>query len=274
MTDRIPGLTQRGSADSPVVLTLGTFDGVHRGHQHLLHRVRREAEARHAIPVALTFDPPPRCVVDPDECPAALSDAPERVALLLAAGAAETHVVRFDAALSRWSAERFLDALLAWGRVRALVTGAGFTMGHRRQGDVPFLVRYGAAHGFDVVTVDALLRRGAVVSSSRVRQELAAGRVGSAASLLGRRYAVPGVVVQGRSRGHRLGFPTANLEVPRSRCLPATGIYATYVHVAGRRHAAATSIGYNPTFANQDLSVEPHLIDFDGDLYGRSVRLE
>jgi riboflavin kinase/FMN adenylyltransferase len=259
---------------SDVVLTAGSFDGVHRGHQRLVRRAVVDAAAIAASPVALTFDPHPRCVLDPAGCPPLLTTVEERAELLTGEGVQRTMVIEFTRELSTWSATKFCDALLESLRIKEFVIGPGFAFGHRRQGDEAFLRDYGAAHGFTVVTVPPLMRRGRRVSSGWVREAVSAGRVGEARALLGRNYSVAGVVEHGDKRGATLGFPTANIAIDPRRCRPAVGVYATRVLVDHRWRDAATSIGFRPTFGGDWLTVEAYLLDFDGDLYGKHVRLE
>jgi riboflavin kinase/FMN adenylyltransferase len=239
-----------------------------------VRRAVLDAAARAASPVALTFDPHPRCVLDPAGCPPLLTAVEERAELLAAEGVQRTVVIEFTRELSTWSATRFCDALLESLRIKEFVIGPGFALGHRRQGDEAFLRDYGTTHGFAVVTVPPLTRRGRRISSGWVREAVAAGRVGEARALLGRNYSVAGVVEHGDKRGATLGFPTANIAVAPRRCLPAVGVYATRVLVDGVAHYAATSIGFRPTFGGDRLTVEAYLLDFDGELYGKPLRLE
>jgi riboflavin kinase / FMN adenylyltransferase len=270
----VNGLPPPGAVASEVVLTAGSFDGVHRGHQHLVRRAVVDAAAMAASPVALTFDPHPRCVLDPAGCPPLLTTIEERTGLLAADGVQQTVVIEFTRELSTWSASKFCDALLESLPIKEFVIGPGFALGHRRQGDEAFLRAYGAEHGFAVVTVPPLMRRGRRISSGWVREAVAAGRVGEARALLGQNYSVAGVVEHGDKRGAGLGFPTANITIDPRRCLPAVGVYATRVLVDRRWRDAATSIGFRPTFGGDRLTVEAYLLDFEGDLYGKHVRLE
>jgi len=269
----IQGLPTRGDVSTPVVLTIGTFDGVHLGHRSLLDRVIADAGREHGISVVITFDPHPRCVVDPGGCPPMLTGVDERVELLRGSGVESIVLLPFSRELSTWTAERFCNALTDAFPIRRLVTGPGFAVGHRRAGDLDFLRAYGAAHGFDVVTVEPLTRGAAVVSSSRIRDALLDGRLDEANNLLGRRYELSGAVVHGTGTGKGLGFPTINLDVDPGRCVPATGVYAAWCDVAGQRYPAASSIGFRPTFGGDTLSVEAHLLDVAGDLYGSRATL-
>jgi len=270
----VRGWPPPGVISGEVVLSIGSFDGVHRGHQRLARRVAAGAARRDGVAVVVTFDPHPRCVVDPSGCPPMLTTPLERAQLLAGAGVERVVALPFTQELSTWSAARFCDELLASLNVRRIVAGPRMALGHRREGDERFLREYGAAHGFDVVTVAPAVHRGAPVSSTRVRAALRGGLVGDARAMLGRNYAIPGVVETGERRGRELGFPTANIATASERCIPADGVYATWLLVDGRRRPSATSIGVRPTFGEGRRTIEAHVIDYAGDLYGREVKLE
>jgi riboflavin kinase/FMN adenylyltransferase len=266
------GLGARTEGDPPVVLTIGNFDGVHLGHAALLSAVRSRAATEGAQSALLTFDPHPRCVLDPAHCPQSLTTVGEKTSLLAAGGLDRLVVLPFTRAVSTWGAEQFCDMLLESFDLRALVVGHDFALGHKRQGDIGFLREYGARHGFAVDVVDVVHVGADVVSSSRVRALLGEGDVRSAGSLLGRPYFMDAVVEHGEEVGRHLGFPTANLSIAATKCLPAPGVYAMWVHVDGQWRAAATNVGYRPTFGGDRLTVEAYLLDFAGDLYDREVR--
>ena len=263
------GFARQAPGDRPTVLTIGSFDGVHRGHQALVARCREAASRGAAAVAALTFEPHPRCVLDPQHCPATLTAPALKAGLLAAAGVDRLVVLPFTREVSAWSATRFCDLLLESFDVRALVVGHDFALGHKRQGDVAFLTAYGAEHGFAVEQVAALEEGGAPVSSTRVRALVESGDVAAAARLLGRPHMVQGTVERGEGVGRGLGFPTANLATAAQSCLPATGVYATWLAIDGHWHAAATNVGYRPTFGGDRLTVEAFVLDFEGDLYDR-----
>ena len=266
------GLGTRRADDQPVVLTIGNFDGVHLGHAALLAAVRSEAAGAAAQSALLTFDPHPRCILDPAHCPQSLTTVGEKQAVLAAGGLDRLVVLPFTRAVSSWGAEQFCDMLREAFDLRALVVGHDFALGHKRQGDLAFLRDYGQRHGFPVVVVDAVTADGEVVSSGRIRSLLGEGDVRSAAALLGRQYFMDAVVEHGEEVGRHLGFPTANLSIATSKCLPAPSVYAMWVRVDDVWHAAATNVGYRPTFGGDRLTVEAFLLDFSGDLYDREVR--
>lgn len=266
------GLTPRRDGDAPVVLTIGNFDGLHLGHIGLLDAVRATAAPVDAQSALLTFDPHPRCVLDAARCPQSLTTPAEKQSLLGTYGLDRLIVLGFTREVSGWGAEQFCDLLRASFDIRALVVGHDFALGHKRQGDVAFLRAYGERHGFVVEQVDAVLVDGEPVSSGRVRTALGVGDVRGAATLLGRPHLMDAVVEHGDEVGRHLGYPTANLSIDASKCLPTPGVYAMWVQLDGEWHAAATNVGYRPTFGGDRLTVEAFLLDFSGDLYGRSVR--
>jgi len=256
----------------PVVLTIGNFDGVHRGHRVLLDALLASARERDAEAVVLTFEPHPRCVLDPDNCPQQLTTLDEKRDLLAAAGVDRLVVLEFTRTLSRWSAEHFCARLLGSLAVVRLVVGHDFALGHERRGDIPFLRAFGEGHGFDVVTVDALRERGEVISSSLVRGALLSGELPRANAYLGHPYFIDAWVEHGEKVGRRIGFPTANLAITPGKCLPARGVYAMWAKVQGEWRMAATNVGYRPTFGGDRLTVEAFLLDFEGDIYRERVR--
>jgi riboflavin kinase/FMN adenylyltransferase len=263
----------RGPAPPPTACTIGVFDGVHRGHRRLLAATTAAAREIGGIAVAVTFEPHPRAVLDPANVPPELTTLDEKRERLTAAGVDRVVVVNFTREVSQWSAEVFCERLLDRFDLRRLVVGPGFALGRDRQGDVDYLRRLGTGRGFSVETVEAETEDGEPISSTRIRSLLVSGAVEDAANLLGHPYFLDGTVERGERVGWRLGFPTANLGVEPGKCLPELGIYATWVRIQDRWLPAASSIGYRPTFGGDRLTLEAHLLDFDGDLYGQRVRL-
>jgi riboflavin kinase / FMN adenylyltransferase len=261
----------------PTVVTVGMFDGVHRGHRALLDRVAAEAAARSLPAAAVTFDRHPLAVLRPGSEPPLLTTLDRKVELLGQAGIATVLVLEFTRELSQVPAEAFatevlFDALAA----RAVVVGENFRFGHKAAGDPALLADLGRRRGTEVVAVPLHAHGDQVVSSTRVRAELAAGDVAAAAASLGRPYAVEGTVVVGDRRGRPLlGIPTANLAVPAGIALPADGVYAGHLtdQADSLARPAAISVGTNPQFGT-DRRVEAHVLDFDGDLYGHQVSVE
>jgi riboflavin kinase/FMN adenylyltransferase len=269
----IHGLPGRRAGDPPAVLTIGAFDGVHRGHRALLRRVAAEARRSRADRAVITFDPHPRCVVDPGGCPQLLSTLGDRVELLGRAGAERVVVLAFTEELRTWSADRFAAALVDRLGMRQLIVGPGFALGRGREGDVGFLERLGRRRGFTVTSVAPVRRDGTPVSSGRIRAALGTAKFTDAVAMLGRPYVLEGRVERGESRGAGLGVPTANLGVDPARCIPSAGVYAGWLDVGDGWRPAATGIGTRPTFGGGSITIEAHVLDFTGDLYERQVRL-
>jgi riboflavin kinase / FMN adenylyltransferase len=264
------------------VVTIGAYDGVHLGHQAVLRLVRELADARGFEAALVTFDRHPAEVVRPESAPRLLTTLEQRLELLDATGDLDLcWVLSFDEARSKEAAEDFVREVLVDGiGARLVVVGADFHFGHRRGGNVPLLERMGAELGFEVLGLGLVAVEGepsgVPYSSTRIRELLAKGDVAVAARLLGRPHEVRGVVERGDQRGaEHLGFPTANLTVPERICLPADGVYAgTFVAEDEVERPAAISVGTRPTFYEDgDVLVEAYVLDYDGDLYGRRVKV-
>jgi riboflavin kinase/FMN adenylyltransferase len=255
-------------------LAIGVFDGVHIGHQALVRSVAERARLESSIPIAATFDPLPIEVLAPGAPPSALSDVEERAQLLESAGATFVVVFRFTPEFAALAPEEFARRLAAAGEVRRVCVGDDFQFGRDRSGNVEVLKELGARHGFTVDAAPTVVVDGQLVSSTRIRNALLAGDVAEAARLLGRRYAVTGVVEHGDKRGRALGFPTVNLHVRPQRLLPRDGIYAVWAHVGTDRIMGAASLGVRPTFGSGARRLEAFLLDWQGDLYGDRIRVE
>jgi riboflavin kinase / FMN adenylyltransferase len=260
----------------PTVVTIGVFDGVHRGHQALLGRVVAEASAREIAAGAITFDRHPMEVLRPGSHPRMLSTLRQRIALLGRHGMDFVLVLPFTPRLSRMPPEEFaVKVLLEAVSARAIVVGANFRFGHKAAGDAELLAELARPRGVDVIPLPLDGDAGEPISSTRIRAALAEGDVAGAARLLGRPFAVEGHVVHGEGRGGPLlGIPTANLRLPARLALPAKGIYAGHLQTRDSGPLpAVTNVGVNPQFGGSDLRVEAHVLDFDGDLYDRRVSL-
>ncbi len=260
-------------------VTIGAYDGVHLGHQHLIAELRRQAARRGLDSVVVTFDRHPASVVRPESAPALLTGLDLKLDLLDATGLDRAVVVPFDRIRADESAEDFVMGVLVRAvGARYVVVGEDFHFGHGRKGDVSLLTEMGADHGFEVEGLSLETdRAGEAVSSTRIRRLLAAGDVSAAGRLLGRPHQVRGIVEHGDGRGGpELGFPTANVALPPELALPADGIYAGwYERPDGTVHRAALSLGRRPTFyrsADRPL-LEAFLLDFEGDLYGEEARV-
>lgn len=258
-------------------VTVGTFDGLHRGHWAVLRETLDRAQAAGRRPVLLTFDPHPLRIVRPERAPPLLTTPQEKKELLAASGIEYAVFLRFTEALSRYPPERFVREILVQ-RLGAgdLVVGHDHGFGRGRSGDTDTLQRLGSELDFEVRIVEPVEVEGGAVSSTRIRDAVAGGRLDEARLCLGRPYSFQGRVVPGDGRGGGLGFPTANLEVDRrgEKLLPPEGIYAARGVLAGRTVPGALHVGPRPTFPEATPTVEIHLIDFEGDLYGERVRVD
>lgn len=262
-----------------VYLAVGSFDGVHRGHRHILEKMTQAAEEDHAPPVVLTFFPHPRAVLGAPAAPPFryLTTLDDRLALLRALPLEAVILQPFDLAFSRITAAEFLQTLTTRLGLRSLWCGPGFSLGFQREGNVAYLTEKSLALGFSLYVVPPLTDPEGPISSTRIRTALAGGEMAKAAGLLGRRFALSGTVVRGVGRGRKMATPTANLELWPEIAIPAHGVYATWAVRAGKRSPSVTSIGVRPTFENgtaHEATVETHLLDFDGDLYGSILRVE
>lgn len=255
------------------IVTIGTFDGVHRGHQRLLDQAVARGEEL-GLPVAgVTFEPVPAAVLRPDAFPGRISTPEKKLELLAEAGLDEIVVIPFTTELSRLSPEAFMRMLKEKTGLRELWVGEEFALGKDRAGTVERLREIGDDLGFRVVAVPRLTNGTEVVSSSRVRAAAMSGDVATARRLLGRPFRVSGEVVRGQQLGRQLGFPTANVHPPRDLAPLADGIYAAWAWLPGEDtpHPAVAYIGSRPTADDGDRMVETHLLDFDGDLYGKTI---
>jgi riboflavin kinase/FMN adenylyltransferase len=256
------------------VLALGNFDGLHRGHLKIVERVRRGAAEHGGTPMAMTFDPHPSRIVRPDKAPPLLMTKAQRLEALERAGIAAVAVVRFTPELSRWDPETFVRTVLVdWLRVSEVWVGANFLFGHDRSGNFSTLRTLGQRYGFRADKIDPVRYKEFVVSSTRIRRLVAEARMDEAGALLGHPYYVDGTVVAGKHRGRELGFPTANLKTD-NELLPPNGVYATTTTIDGVVHASLTNVGVRPTFGDTPRPIiESYILGFDGDLYGRPLRL-
>jgi riboflavin kinase/FMN adenylyltransferase len=256
------------------VVTVGNFDGVHLGHRSILARVCQRARELECQPVALTFDPHPAKVLKPETNLRLLTTPAQKVALLEAAGVSVV-VQPFTREFAAIPAREFVrDYFVERLKVREVVIGHDYRFGYKRQGSIELLQQMGQTLGFTVQVVWAVEVEDAVVSSSLIRAMLQLGKVTEANRLLGRTYGVAGRVVTGKGRGAKvLGVPTANL-VSENDLLPSCGIYAVWVIRDGERLPGVANIGTCPTFENQELTLEVHLLDFNGDLYGEVLQVE
>jgi riboflavin kinase / FMN adenylyltransferase len=257
------------------VVTIGVFDGVHRGHQEIIGHAVKRARDLGIQSVVLTFDPHPSEVVRPGSHPAVLTPPARKAELVEALGADVLCVIPFTPEFSRIPAERFVhDVLVEHLHAALVVVGENFRFGHRAAGDEAMLSRLGRTFGFGVEESPLVSDNGTVFSSTYIRACVDAGDVVAAAAALGRPHRIEGVVVRGDQRGRELGFPTANLLLVEHTAIPADGVYAGWLVRREQRLPVAVSIGTNPTFSGRERRVEAFVLDFEGDLYGERVGLD
>jgi riboflavin kinase/FMN adenylyltransferase len=264
----------KADLQGPSLVTIGSYDGVHLGHQHLLKQMQQAAGPLDCHTALVTFHPPPKAVLAPQLNIRYLTTSDEKIALLKGLGLDLTAVLPFTRETAGTPAFEFVKQLVAHLKMRQLWVGPDFALGRNREGDIARLREIGQELGYQVQVVDPLVRDGEPVSSTRIRQLLAQGEIRQVTGLLGRYPGLTGQVIQGARRGRRLGFPTANLSMPADRVIPANGVYACFVWVDERRYPAVTNIGVRPSFAGDERTIEAHLLDFNGDLYGRELRME
>jgi riboflavin kinase/FMN adenylyltransferase len=264
----------RVAPGQPCGVTIGVFDGVHRGHQHLASVLLERAKAEGLTTVALTFNPHPRTVLRPGTAVTYLTSLEERVELLQALGLDSVGVLAFTSELAQLSAEDFLSLLVEELEMRLLVVGPDFALGRNRAGTIGVMRQIGERLGFRVEVAPLLAEADEKVGSSAIRQALAEGNVGRVGRLLGRPFSLRGPVVAGDRRGRTLGFPTANIAIGLDRALPAYGIYVTRAYVRENSYESCTSIGIRPTFDVEPRPVvETYILDFDEDVYGQEMRI-
>ena len=262
-------------AARPVALTIGNFDGVHLGHQAMIARVLRAARERGIVACVMTFEPHPREFFAPDQAPTRLTSLREKLELLAGLGVEQVLACRFDFDFARIPADEFIQRILITSLgARWVLVGDDFRFGARRLGDFDLLAAAGRTGGFEVEHMASYAIGGERVSSTAVRERLAAGDLGGAAALLGRPYSIGGRVVRGEHLGAGIGFPTANVQLQHNRP-PVMGIFAVdVVGLAPQPLPGAASLGVRPTVSNAGLPVlEVHLFDFDRDIYGKRVQV-
>jgi riboflavin kinase/FMN adenylyltransferase len=257
-------------------LTIGIFDGVHRGHQQILHRLVEGAHAAQAVPVVLTFSPHPAVVLGGKKNFPCLTTLEERVALLEGLGVEVVITQLFDHKLAAESAEDFMGSLAGPLGLRRLLVGYDFALGRDREGNAQRLIAIGQNLGYIVETIPVLSQAGHPISSTSIRAEIMQGAVEAAGRDLGRPYALAGEVVHGDGRGRTISIPTANIQVDRDKVLPADGVYAAWAWVQDGCFPAVINIGIRPTFSSggQTAIVEAHLPGFERDLYGQVLKLD
>lgn len=264
----------RASLRQETILTIGAFDGVHRGHQALINGVVDRAHATDRLAALVTFHPHPAVVLAPDRAPPYLTTPGEKVALFESLGLDLAVLLPFNRQVASTPARTFVEAMSGYLGMRELWVGVDFALGRNREGNVPFLRELGWQLGYELHVTEPVMGNGEVISSSRIRALLRDGSVEEAARLLGRYPSLSGEVVMGAQRGRQLGFPTANLEIRPQRAVPADGVYAVFAVLGMERFPAVANVGVRPSFDNGRRTVETHLFDFDQDIYGCDLVVE
>ena len=257
---------------NPVIATIGAFDGVHRGHQFLIRQVVERARCLDFDSLVLTFDPSPAVVLRPGSLQ--LTGAREKARIIGAVGPDVLAILPFSPQLAEGPAGQFLASIIDRVNLSEIWVGSDFAFGHKREGNVDFLIRAAERLCFAVHIVPRQRLQETPISSTLVREMVVAGDMEGAARFLGHYVSLKGTVVAGFGRGTQMGVPTANVRPPSSQLLPAIGVYAAYLRVDSQQLPAAVSVGYNVVFAGTEVSVEAHVLDFDGDLRDREVAID
>jgi riboflavin kinase/FMN adenylyltransferase len=276
------------AANEPIAITIGNFDGIHKGHQRLMHELAKTARSLQSKPVIVTFSPHTLTVVRPDIYVRYLTTLQEKLILAQKYGEVEGNIViYFTPAVAAMSATAFMDILRTHFQLTALVVGENFSLGHNRKGDITFLEKYGQEHQIRVQAIALEEAESTRISSTRIRTLINEGTIAEANELLGHPTLLTGIVSQGDKRGRQLGFPTANIHPDPHKLLPADGVYAVRTHVMDSReggnsdaqgdpyvYKGVANIGVRPTFNGKERLVEVHLLDVDLDLYGKELSID
>jgi riboflavin kinase/FMN adenylyltransferase len=260
--------------DKDTILTIGAFDGVHRGHQYLIGQLLQKARRTNRLAGLITFHPHPSAVLSPGNPTRYITTPGEKVALLERLGLDIVAILPFNREMVQTSARRFMEMVSRQLRMTELWVGKDFALGYGREGTPEVLRTLGREKGFSVETITPLVWKGKIISSTRIRALLFRGQVRKAAELLGRYPSLAGEVVQGAQRGRCLGFPTANLEVRAERAVPANGVYAVYAILGEERYRGLANVGVRPSFDNGERTVETYILDFEADIYGCDLVIE
>jgi riboflavin kinase / FMN adenylyltransferase len=259
-----------------VCLAIGFFDGVHLGHQQIIRQTIADAHQHDAIGLVLTFDRHPNSIVAPDKVPPLIYSPSQKLHAIERLSTDVLLLIQFDKKFSQQTGEEFVRNLARdFGKVHSICVGADFVFGCKRSGNVTLLKKLGAELNFSVHGLAAVSLDGQIVSSTRIRETIRAGNFDAASQMLGRPYAISGCIVEGDKLGHKLGFPTANLDAT-NLTLPPNGVYSGCTKLKGKLHRVALNIGLRPTIVSgkPELRVEAHLLDFDGHLYGEELEVE
>ena len=264
----------RASAGRPAAVTIGKFDGVHRGHQHLVRRLLEEARKRDLASVVVTMHPHPATVLRPGTPISYLCSLEERVELLQSLGVDQVAVLSFTSELAQLSYREFVTLIIDQLDMRLLLAGPDLALGRNREGNVEAIRPLALEKGFELALVELLSEEEAKVGSGAVRQALAAGEMETVTRLLGRPFALHGPVVRGAERGRTIGFPTANIAIGADLALPSFGVYVTRAYLGESTYDSITNIGKRPTFNEDRPTIETYILDFDADCYEQQLRIE
>lgn len=262
------------SPERETLLTVGVFDGIHLGHQHLIKRLTQQAATMNLLGGVVTFNSHPQNVLSPQTKLARLTTIEERIRLLRGLGVELVVPLNFSTEVAALSAREFVSFLQVHLRMRGLIIGPDFALGRGREGDAAALQTLGQELGFTVEVVEPLISGGSLVSSTAIREALSRGDMRATSKFLGRYFRLSGPVIGGMERGHVLGFPTANIAVDSDQALPIDGVYATLGYIGDRVCKSVTNIGIRPTFGEGERTIEVFLIDFAGDIYGEKLAVE
>lgn len=258
------------------ILTIGVFDGVHAGHRYLLNKIQQRAAEKNLLSGVVTFSPHPQSVLHPRKQLPWLSNLEDRVQAIQGLGIDIVAVLTFTPKLARLSAQEFISLVKKHLRVYGIIVGPDFALGRGREGNINLLRALGRKMQFSVEVIPPYTINGEVVSSTLIRQALVQGDMRRVERLMGRYFHLNGKIITSDKRGRVLGFPTANLDIPitSAQALPGNGIYATIAQVDGKQFPSATNIGIRPTFGEGERMVETHLLNYQGNLYGKEIRVE
>ncbi|MCX5851402.1 MAG: bifunctional riboflavin kinase/FAD synthetase [Deltaproteobacteria bacterium] len=255
------------------IVTIGNYDGIHIGHQEILRRVATEAQNQNRKSVVITFEPHPQKVIHPERRPFyLLTPLEEKLGFLESLGINTTIVITFTPEFAEITAEQFVHTILGDKlRIKKIFIGYDYAFGKNKAGNAEYLREAGARLGFEVEEIGPVKMEGIIVSSTNIRLALLDGKIKRAAKMLDRSYNVSGTVVKGHRRGTTIGFPTANIK--SDKVIPGVGVYVIIAEIEGTKHQGVLNIGFNPTFGNDELSIEVHLLDFHGDIYGKFINI-
>lgn len=263
------------SGGRKVCMAIGFFDGVHLGHQQIIRQTIADARQHEAIAVVVTFHQHPNAVVAPSRVPPLIYSQPKKLRVIKSLGVDALLLIHFDKSFSEKTAEQFIRELVdGFGRVQSICVGSNFKFGHKREGNVALLKTFSDKFNFTVHGMSAVALDGQPVSSTRIRDAIRTGDLDAASQMLGRAYSLAGKVIEGDKLGQKLGFPTANLDAT-GLVLPPSGVYAIHANMDGKTFHSVLNVGYRPTLRepNPTLHVEAHLLDFNGDLYGKEMEI-